>query len=350
MDKKNNKNEKIKKLVRIAYDPYERIEHPSSADWKKSYDALKELCGLVPEEGCYPNTLGYLCYYGRHTGGKRQYEEAREWFEKGAAMHMIESTYKLADMLADGLGGPEDHDRALRMYLHMYFYCRDEFEAGVRESKFADTALRMGRIMHEGKICRQDDMEALGYLLEAKYAIEWRKQFDHYGDDTVEKNIRRLIDECDKPDEEVQKREQYGLGLGLVPDRLMPDDEVRMIIGIEVDDFGVARLEFRRQRKDGKKPNRILWSVAPAMKCFLTDSVVLYGAEILEIWNRNPGEKVVCDRYEYDRDKDTYTFYLGNELQCRLRGGRYVLPMDEFWKTELLDHPEAEKGTGKTVS
>lgn len=32
------------------------------------------------------------------------------------------------------------------------------------------------------------------------------------------------------------------------------------------------------------------------------------------------------------------------EEQCLLRGGYYVLPMDEFWMTELRDHPEAESG------
>ena len=335
---------KIRALNRIAYNPYERIEHPTAEDWKKSYDALKELCELEPEEGIYPNTLGYLCFYGRHTGGERQYEEARAWFEKGAELYNIESTYKLADMLTDGLGGPVDPERAWRMYLHMYLFCRDQFEAGIRESKFADTALRMGRAFHEGKISERNDMEALGYLLEAKYAIEWRKQYGHYGDDTVEKNILRVMEECEQPDEDVRNLEQYGMGLARVPHYLMPCDEVRMTVDINVDEKGVARLEFRRRRKDGKKPNRILWSVAPAMKCLMTDSVVLYGADIRQIWTEAPGKTVVCDRFECDSEKEEYLFYLGDELQCRLRGGYYVLPMDEFWKTELRDHPEAKSG------
>ncbi len=335
------KQKKIQGLEKIAYDPYERIEHPTAVDWKKSYDALKELCELVPEEGMYPNTLGYLCYYGRHTGGERLYEEARSWFEKGAALFSIESTYKLADMLTDGLGGPEDRERAGRMYVHMYLYCRDQFEKGIKESKFADTALRMGRLYHEGKILKKDDMEALGYLLEAKYAIDWRKQYDHYGDDTVEKNILRLINECEKPPAEVQKKDQYGVFLGRVPRYLMPCDENRMILDIDVDDAGVARLEFRKRRKDGKKPGRILWSVAPAMRCFMTDSVVLYGADIRQIWNKNPGETVVCDRYEYDDETDTHWFYLADELQCKLMGGRYVLPMIEFWMTKIRVQPES---------
>lgn len=332
---------RIRKLEKIAYDPYERIEHPTAEDWRKSYDALKKLSELLPEESGYPNTLGYLCYYGRHTGGERLYEEAQAWFLKGAKLRSIESTYKLADMLAEGLGGPADRERAWRLYVHMYLYCRDQFENGMKDSKFADTALRMGRLFHEGKIAEKNDLEALGYLLEAKYAIDWRKQYGHYGDETVEKNIAGLIDECEKPPEEVLKKDQYGLALARVPHYLIPSDEVRMTMDIRVDDEGVARLEFRKKRKDGKKPGRILWSVAPAMRCFMTDSVVLYGADIRQIWNKNPGETVACDRYEYDEEKDTHLFYLADELRCKLTGGYYVLPMDEFWMTELRDHPEA---------
>ena len=78
----------------------------------------------------------------------------------------------------------------------------------------------------------------------------------------------------------------------------------------------------------------------------MTDCVVLYGAEIRQIWNKNPGEPVVCDRLEYDEKTDTWLFMLEGEVQGRLQGGRYVLPMDEFWKTAIRDAGEAGAGTG----
>lgn len=335
-------NNKIQRLHKIAYDPYERIKHPTPVDWQKSYEALKELCRILPDEGLYPNTLGYLCYYGRHTNGARQYKEARSWFEKGAKLRSIESTYKLADMLASGLGGPADPKYALRMYQFVYEYCRNQFESGVKESKFADAALRIGRIFHEGKLVKKNDLEALGYLLEAKYAIEWRKQYDHYGDDVVEKNIQRLIDECEQPDKEQRDDRYFGIGLGRVPFYLLMNSDYQMTIDIEVADEGVIRLEFRKKRRDEKKPSRILWTATPAMRCFMTDSVVLYGAEVRRIWNRNPGAQVLCDHYKYDETIKAHLFYLEDELQCKLVEGEYVLPMDEFWLTEIRDHPEAE--------
>ena len=333
--------EKVRKLEKTAWDPYERIENPSAEDWKKSYDALRELSEIFPEEGSYPNTLGYLCYYGRHTGGERQYEEARKWFERGAELRMIESTYKLADMLTDGLGGPKDPKTALYLYVDMYLFCREQFESGMMNSKFADTALRMGRIHHEGKLAPRDDMEALGFLLEAKYALEERERFDHYGDDTVMKNILRLMDECGLPDEKTRQQKYFGIGLGRVPHYLLAGPKTQMTIDVELEEEGFLRLEFRQKRTDGKKPNRILWAVPPAMKCMMTDSIVLYGAEVRQIWTKTPGEQVVCDRYQFDKESDTHQFFLGKELQCKLQGGEYVLPMDEFWMTLIRDHPDS---------
>ena len=332
-----------KELEKIAWAPYDLIRNPTQEDWKKSYDALRQLEKENPKDGRYPNTLGYLCYYGRHTG-QRNYEEARMWFEKGEKLDVIESMYKLADMLTEGMGGPADPDRALKLRLLVYYICRDQFEDGMQDSKFADAALRMGRMYHEGKLCHRNDLEAMSYLLEAKYAIECRKQYHEYGDETVEKNILRVMDECDKPDDEVRRWKQFGLSLSRVPNHLLANDDLLMTIKMDVDDQGTIRLEFRRKRKDGKKPNKILWSVAPAMKVFMLDSVVLYGAEVKQIWSKTPEETVTCNRYEYDEDTDTYTFFLEDEPQFRLQGGWFVLPMDELRKTEIASHPAGAPG------
>ena len=43
---------------------------------------------------------------------------------------------------------------------------------------------------------------------------------------------------------------------------------------------------------------------------------------------------------EYDSKADTHLFYREDEVQCRLRKGKYLLPMDEFMLTEIRDHPK----------
>ena len=76
------------------------------------------------------------------------------------------------------------------------------------------------------------------------------------------------------------------------------------------------------------------------MKCFTTDFVVLYGKDVLEIWNVRPGEQVLCDRYVYDKKSDSHLFFLEGELQFRLRGGIFALAMNEFLLTEMMEHPQ----------
>ena len=324
----------IKALEDIAYAPYEVIADPTREDWMKAYQALKTLAEEKPDSGRYPNTLGYICFYGRHTG-KPDYTEARKWFEKGAALRMIESTYKLADMQTEGLGGEKDLEQALRNYIHVYLFCREQLESGMDDSKFADTALRLGRVFHEGQGVSRDDSVALGYLLEAQYAISKREFYHRYGDARVKNNIQSLIDSCEQPDQETRRRRFHSLHPGLVPKRFINDRHL-LTFTIQVSEDGDTRLVFRRQSKNEEPANNVLWSVPPAMSCFLTDHIVLYAQNVRLIWTIRPREPVVCDRYEYDEKKQTHLYYLGNELQCRLLGGRYFLSMEE-----LTDSPRS---------
>ncbi len=344
MEKKTGKK-RIEALEKIAYDPYDRLEHPGTEDWKKAYDALVELTRLCPEDGFYANTLGYLCYYGRHTGGERQYREARKWFEVGAEKRVIESSYKLADMLVEGLGGPKDYPRALELYVWMYLFCREQIEEGAKDIKFADTALRMGRIFHEGKIVPKSNMNALEHLLEARYAIMRREEFGNYGDETVKANILRLIDECELPDEDIRNLPFYPVQLDQVLKGLFIADEELFRMKVDANEYGVVRLEIRRKGTGGKKARQILCSVPPAMKCFLTDFMVFYGKDVLRIWNIRPGEEVVYDRLEYDEEKREYRFLLKGELQCRIQYGEFVLSMLEFLDEDNLKGPMVMDGT-----
>ena len=231
-------------LIQIAYAPYETIDNPTQDDWKKSYDALVELVNREPQNGDYPNTLGYLCYYGRHTGEK-DYCEARHWFKKGAALGMIESTYKLADMMIAGQGGPKDAETALEYYDDLYQFCRHQFESGEDDSKFADIALRFGRIFHDGTLPVKDDMTALKYLLEAQFALNRRKRFHEYGDETVEKNILDLIEKCEKSNAETRERSLHGIDLSVIPDRFIDENHL-LTFEIHAASNATVWLECRR--------------------------------------------------------------------------------------------------------
>ena len=333
---------KIGKLEKTAYAPYDRIKNPTREDWQKSYDALLEIHRLDPEDCFAPNTLGYLCYYGRHTG-EPDYQEAQKWFELGSKGGSIESDYKLADLLMSGKGGTKDPEKALRLYENVYWYCRKQFEAGEEGGKFADAALRIARIFHEGEVVHRNDLEAWAYLLEAEYALKCRKKYQEYGDDTVMDHIHQLMEECGDPTESLQNPHFVVIGLGRPPFFLL-DGEHQMTFTIRADIPNVIRLEFRRKRPDGKKPRRILWTVPQMKKTMLTDAIVLYGFGQSRIWNKNPGEPVLCDRTEYDQKTDTRTYFLNDEPQCRLTGGDYILPMIEFVLTDLQGSIDATGG------
>ena len=42
-----------------------------------------------------------------------------------------------------------------------------------------------------------------------------------------------------------------------------------------------------------------------------------------------------------DPQTETHRFLLEGEEQLSIRGGDYILPMDEFWVTLLRDHPDS---------
>ena len=319
----------LDELIKEAYAPYDTIKDPTASDWKKSYDALVKLADMKPEEGRYPNTLGYLCYYGRHTGGVPQFEEARKWFEQGAKLNMIESIYKLADMMYDGLGGPKDIKLATQYYNDIYWYCRAQLEDGIADCKFADIALRVGKLFQDGIAVEKDSTMALSYLLEARFAIEKRKPFNRYGDDNVAKNIESAIAACEQPEEFRRKEELVEYPLGRVPYYFLMDG-YKMSFTLAKSDDGYLRIDFTRRDKSGQAGRKLIWAIPMTMECFLTSSVTLFGTDVQHVWNKHPGKRVFCDRYDYDEETDTWFFYFEDDLKCTIVGGNYYLYMTDL--------------------
>ena len=325
-------------LEMTAYAPYELLSAPTVEHWKKAYDALLKLVEMKPKEGSYPNTLGFLCYYGRHTDGVPQYEEARKWYEYGAKLNMIESMYKLADMMLDGLGGDKDVQRAIGIYRTLYWYCRDQLEDGNPLCKFADIALRMGRLFHDERVLTKDDLLALTFLLEARYAITKRMPYHQYGDKEVERNIEAEIESCEKSLNEIQQQELIGMGLGRVPEFFLRGAHT-MSFRLAMNESGILRIHF--VRKDADKPEAawgtpVVWPVPLTMECFLTSFITLYGENVRMIWNRNPGEEVLCDHYEYDEKRKLHQFFWRNELTCKLMDGEYYLSMRDLRPSKTI--------------
>ena len=177
-----------------AYACYGKGNVGFDEDWETSRDCLLKLEEIEPKS-IYANTLGYIYYYGRCTGGEPEYDKAFYWYSIGAAGGIYASRYKIADMIKDGKGCHKDREIAAHIVWDLFNENREYFCRGIGRTKFADIALRAGNLYRDGINCMVNLDEAYRYYLMAKLAIRMRRQScDEYGDASVEKNIDDAIE------------------------------------------------------------------------------------------------------------------------------------------------------------
>jgi hypothetical protein len=139
------------------------------------------------------NVIGYIYYYG--VDGDPNYFFAQKYFKLGAEEGIIESMYKLGDILLKGLGGTTDIEEALLLYKKTYWITyTDFFVCNNGFSNFADTALRIGNCYLKGYIFEQSDYKALIYYIQGKYALEQRKSINYIGDGNLTKKNNEKIE------------------------------------------------------------------------------------------------------------------------------------------------------------
>lgn len=165
-----------------------------ACDWKASRDCMIRLFEKTDDPG-YANTLGYIYYYGRCTGGVPEYEKALEMFSVAAANDLHEGLYKLADMFRHGYACKKSPRTARALYGMVYDDCYKKFLEG-REGSFADAALRMGNVYLKGIGDIVNPEQAYRYYLQADFAARRRaKNSDFFGNTTVAINIQKALEE-----------------------------------------------------------------------------------------------------------------------------------------------------------
>ncbi len=162
-------------------------------DWMTSRDCFMRLIEsdeVSDRDKCqYANTLGYIYYYGRCSGGVPDYESAFRYFSLGAAGGFYESMYKLSDMYLHGYGVPKNLHAAQILVDMVFSENLKRMERGDFGCKFADAALRMsGLAREEGDLLRRAYFAML-----ADFAIRKRIPYHHYGDESVFMNIQREL-------------------------------------------------------------------------------------------------------------------------------------------------------------
>lgn len=175
-------------------------------DWQRSQALLLKTFECT-HEPFLANTLGYIYYYGRGNNGLAEYSEAFRYFSFAAAHGVIEAQYKLADMYAKGQGTWQSGEAAALIIHRLYSELLDDFCQG-EGLKFADVALRMGRLYEAGCGVETSPYQAYAYYLQADYALKRRQQLGKaYGDGKVAENIRAALKRLVPPPQPAIKNE-----------------------------------------------------------------------------------------------------------------------------------------------
>ena len=173
-------------LVTAAYAYYSGDE-VFEKDVIKSRDYFLELMETHPS-GYFANSLGYIFYYGRDTGVP-DYNKAFKYFSIGNAAGIIESRYKLADLMYNGLGVEKMEDIASKMYLDLYDEQKKDFLDG-KHTKFADLAIRVAGLFENGVFGFIDYNFAYMHYLQAEFALKLREKDDYVGDGQLRKKVK----------------------------------------------------------------------------------------------------------------------------------------------------------------
>ncbi|MCF0150022.1 MAG: sel1 repeat family protein [Firmicutes bacterium] len=280
-------------------------------DWKASRDCMLALLEKT-DDPMYANTLGYIYYYGRCTGGKPEYDKAREMFSFGAANGYYESIYKLADMYAHGYGCRKSAKAARSMYGMVYDQCYESFLNG-KNSPFADAAIRMGNVYLKGIGEEKDPGRAYGYYLQAELAHRMRTaRGSFYGDTTVAANIRKALDETKTQLENDFFTDSLNSPQPWLLYSLLQENN-RVAVSIEkFDKYSVLRA-VRVPVRAGQRVRPILLTMARLELCLLTAEIEF---TLIDATYYLPSKKdgpVVIDWAEWNDEEQQVELFFDNE-------------------------------------
>ena len=276
-------------------------------DWEASRDCLLKLLDMT-DDGTYANSLGYIYYYGRCSGGAPEYEKAFEMFTLGAACGFYESMYKLADMYRQGLACRKSPSAARRMYENVFGDTLRKFVQGNDRVSFSEAALRMGHMYLDGTITEADPATAYMYYLEADLAARMRlEKSDFFGDVNTSVNASNAL-----------AKVRSMLGEDFFRDSLMLDHPYavetlfngnwRVRLTAEEAGDGDLKLTFERIAvKEGQTPEPVLLVIPELSICRLTAKIEYIAVDART--TLEPGREYIIDDISGGDDGKTREIY-----------------------------------------
>lgn len=302
-------------------------------DWKQSAQLLEKVMIEDHDPGC-ANTLGYICYYGRNTDGIPDYDKAFKCFSLGASFGIHESMYKLGDMFYHGYGVWKNEYAALHLYIQVYEQTTEAFCKGNYGVKFADAALRMGMIYENGTCANEAvPLYAYTFYLQALYAIRLRlKNYDDYGDRTVERNIMKSVYRMKSLlKDEVRQDEIHYQRPYIIRNYMKKNTHFLMFK--HTDDRKNYTLTFcRHDDNDPASIDRLLFTMPELSYCGLTDQIIIRCAGVKNAKFGPRGTPVKFNRIAYDTDTEMIRLFMDDTETCHFKCSDYSIRKEDYPK------------------
>ena len=287
-------------------------------DWPTSRDCMIRLFEKKGDPN-YANTLGYIFYYGRCTGGLPEYEKAFHYFGIAAANGLYEGLYKLADMFRHGYGCEKSPRTAHALYGMVYEDSIKSFLKG-DHANFADAALRMGNVYAKGIDERVNAENAYIYYLQADYAAKIRaKTSDFFGNTTVVMNIQKALDEIRPklPEDYFREYRDYDAPVYLME---LARYNNRCTLTRTAKDDGTLELAGERfATKACPAPDQILVTIGPLNFCRRTGKFSMTAVNASGLWFADDAGTVKYDYCTYNDVDDRYEFYYDDDLTAWIK-------------------------------
>ena len=293
-------------------------------DWNISRDCILRLFEKE-DDPQYANTLGYIYYYGRCTGGVPEYDKAFYYFGIAAANGLYEGMYKLADMFSHGYGCKQSKRTARTLYNLVYDDSFKNFLKG-KEANFADAALRMGNVYAKGIDAEADITAAYHYYLQADYAARQRAQrSDFFGNTTVAINVRNALEKT-REQLTADYFKEYTAYIYPFLFEELAEGNYRCELTKRTNADGHTELAAKRLPTSSvPEPEGILVTIPQLSLCTLTTEVSFTVDDSAVIWFRGKADRIRYDYCEWNAAKDRYEFYYDAKLVAWSKSEEYRL-------------------------
>lgn len=294
-------------------------------DWKMAEYCFKKLIATEQKPSpFYYNSLGYIYYYGRTNDAKPDYQKAYAYYSVAAIHGVYEAMYKVADMLIAGKGVPKNEEAGALLVERVALENRELLERGHYDCKFADAALRLGKLFEDG-IGRDKDLEtAFSLYLQAEFAIRKRMEaYNFYGDAAVSRNIERAMRRVEQKLPKDYFKEALVSDNPYLAGALLQGSEDGIYVSTAAKDGEVFLLAKLVEPPEGEEMKKQLFAFPELNFADLTDSVAMRVDNLKSLKIETDEGWAFVDHIEMDDKTGYWTFYNGDMPVLRIRAGGF---------------------------